>query len=174
MAALQHMHRVLAQRPARFGSVADAVEWSVRSGMVRNVRSARISVPPQLKPLSGAHADMFGWKTDLAASEVHWRGWFEGLSALFLAVGVPKMLILAGSDRLDTPLTVAQMQGKFQYKLLYGCGHTVQEDNPAETADALLAFVARLGLVVQPGTQSEQAKLLAKLARAKTLKPRVS
>ena len=128
----------------------------------------------QLKPLSGAHADMFGWKTDLAASEVHWRGWFEGLSALFLAVGVPKMLILAGSDRLDTPLTVAQMQGKFQYKLLYGCGHTVQEDNPAETADALLAFVARLGLVVQPGTQSEQAKLLAKLARAKTLKPRVS
>ena len=117
---------------------------------------------------------MLGWKTNLAASEVHWRGWFEGLSSLFLSVGAPKMLILAGSDRLDTPLTVAQMQGKFQYKLLYGCGHTVQEDNPAETADAILNFATRLGLVTQAGEQSEQAKLLAKLARAKSLAPRVS
>jgi len=183
MAALQHMHRVLAQRPSRFGRIEDAIEWSVRSGMVRNLQSAKISVPPQLKLLcggegcagtgAGGRAAAFGWKTDLAASEVHWRGWFEGLSPLFLAVPAPKMLMLAGSDRLDTPLTVAQMQGKFQLKLLYGCGHTVQEDNPTETADAILHFAARLGLLVQVGAQSEQAKLQEKLARAKALKPRV-
>jgi hypothetical protein len=29
----------------------------------------------------------------------------------------PTLLILAGHDRLDTPLTIAHMKGKFQYKV---------------------------------------------------------
>eukprot|EP00937_MAST-01D_sp_MAST-1D-sp2_P003870 g3870.t1 len=174
MAALQHMHRVLAARPARFRSEEEAVAWSVRSGMVRNKVSARISVPPQLRrrELAAGAGAVFEWRTDLHASERHWRGWFRGLSALFLSVPAPKMLMLAGTDRLDTALTIAQMQGKFQFKLLYGCGHTVQEDNPDQCAEALAQFLVRLGLVEgAKGQQSELQKLQEKLAKAKAMKP---
>lgn len=38
------------------------------------------------------------------------------------------MLLLAGTDRLDKELTIAQMQGKFQLVLLPSCGHAIQED----------------------------------------------
>lgn len=30
------------------------------------------------------------WRTDLRATERHWRGWFEGLSSAFLALPLPK------------------------------------------------------------------------------------
>ena len=52
------------------------------------------------------------WRTNLFQSEVYWRGWFEGLSDLFLAAPCSaKLLLLAGIDRLDRTLTVGQMQG---------------------------------------------------------------
>lgn len=51
------------------------------------------------------------WRIDLAKTEQHWFGWFKGLSASFLNVPVPKVLLLAGVDRLDRELTVGQMQG---------------------------------------------------------------
>ena len=174
MAALQHMHRVLAARPASFRSERDAIEWSVRSGMVRNRASACLSVPPQLTQLEGG-GGVFTWKTDLHASERHWRGWFEGLSALFLSVPAPKMLMLAGTDRLDTALTIAQMQGKFQFKLLYGCGHTMQEDSPEQAAEAIQQLMQRLGLIQgRPGEMTEHQKLMQKLAKARAMKPSVS
>ena len=52
------------------------------------------------------------WRIDLKETECHWQGWFDGLSKLFLSISVPKMLILAGVDRLDKQLTIGQMQGK--------------------------------------------------------------
>lgn len=55
-------------------------------------------------------------------------GWFTGLSNLFLSVKVPKLLLLAGTDRLDKDLTIAQMQGKFQLVVLPAVGHVIQED----------------------------------------------
>ena len=42
---------------------------------------------------------------------VSFLGWFEGLSKLFLSCTVPKLLLLAGVDRLDKDLTIGQMQG---------------------------------------------------------------
>lgn len=173
MAALQHMHRVLAARPARFRSEADAIEWTLRSGMVRNRTSARVSVPPQLVQRDG-DGGAFTWKTDLHASEPHWRGWFEGLSELFLSVPTTKMLMLAGTDRLDTPLTIAQMQGKFQFKLLYGCGHTMQEDSPDQAAEAIRQLMQRIGLIQgRAGEVTEHQKLMQKLAKAKAMAPTV-
>ena len=50
------------------------------------------------------------WRVDLAASEPHWQGWFQGLSQRFLDAPAAKMLLLAGVDRLDKELTVGQMQ----------------------------------------------------------------
>lgn len=37
---------------------------------------------------------------------------------MFLSVRVPKLLMLAGTDRLDKTLLIGQMQGKFQMALL--------------------------------------------------------
>lgn len=54
------------------------------------------------------------------------RGWFEGLSDLFLSLPAAKLLLLAGTDRLDKPLMIGQMQGKFQLVVLPAVGHTVQ------------------------------------------------
>ena len=51
--------------------------------------------------------------------------------------------MLAGVDRLDDELTIAQMQGKFQTVLVPGAGHAVHEDEPRATADAIAGFVKR-------------------------------
>jgi hypothetical protein len=50
------------------------------------------------------------------------------MSNLFLSAPAVKLLMVAGVDRLDGPLTMAQMQGKFQLSVLPGVGHCIQED----------------------------------------------
>lgn len=65
------------------------------------------------------------------------------MSSDFLAAPVARMLILAGTDRLDKDLTIGQMQGKFQLVLLPACGHAVQEDDPMRTSKAILEFIHR-------------------------------
>tara|TARA_B110000285_G_scaffold210286_1_gene252032 strand:- start:105 stop:254 length:150 start_codon:yes stop_codon:yes gene_type:complete len=32
----------------------------------------------------------YEWKTDLMATKPYWTSWFEGLTQMFLQVGVPK------------------------------------------------------------------------------------
>jgi protein phosphatase methylesterase 1 len=49
MDALSSMQNFLRGRPKHFPSIENAVEWSLRSGQVRNTDSARISMPGQLK-----------------------------------------------------------------------------------------------------------------------------
>ena len=49
MDALSSMQSVLRSRPKSFPSLNYAIEWSVRSGQVRNVESARVSMPGQLR-----------------------------------------------------------------------------------------------------------------------------
>eukprot|EP00276_Gloeochaete_wittrockiana_P011384 CAMPEP_0184650268 /NCGR_PEP_ID=MMETSP0308-20130426/7783_1 /TAXON_ID=38269 /ORGANISM="Gloeochaete witrockiana, Strain SAG 46.84" /LENGTH=297 /DNA_ID=CAMNT_0027083667 /DNA_START=101 /DNA_END=994 /DNA_ORIENTATION=+ len=138
--SLAYMQTYLHNRPSSFDSVEKAIEYVIRSGAVKNPLSARISVPPQIKASSNGR---FTWRTNLFESERHWTGWFANMSQLFLSARVPKLLITAGTDRLDKTLTIAQMQGKFQLLLFYGVGHVVQEDNPDKTATALEEFVQR-------------------------------
>lgn len=69
----------------------------------------------------------YTWRIDLSKSEQYWSGWFENLSAKFLDLHVPKLLLLASIDGLDRALTVGQMQGKFQLQVLARCGHAVHE-----------------------------------------------
>ena len=61
----------------------------------------------------------------------------------FLSVKVPKILLLAGADRLDKPLTIGQMQGKFQMILMPSAGHAVHEDCSEATATAVGQFLKR-------------------------------
>ena len=69
-------------------------------------------------------------RINLLSTSKYWRGWFEGLSNKFLTSPAVKLLLLAGMDRLDTELTVGQMQGKFQLTVLPQAGHAVHEDQP--------------------------------------------
>ena len=69
--------------------------------------------------------------------------WYVGMSQKFLSAPCPKLLILAGTDRLDKDLMIGQMQGKFQLKVLPACGHIVQEDAPEAVAKAIHEFVDR-------------------------------
>lgn len=211
--ALQSMQSFLRGRPASFRSLEYAIEWCVRSGQVRNLESARVSMPSQLKnaktgepatnclpatpgspgsadskfgrsmidvlprsiprpdqideipeesaagetgPSQGSTSEFrqpsskcpedaakFVWRIDLSGTEEYWKGWFAGLSSLFLSVPAPKLLLLAGVDRLDKDLTIGQMQGKFQMQVLPQCGHAVHEDAPGKVADAVATFLVR-------------------------------
>ncbi|KNZ61743.1 protein phosphatase methylesterase 1 [Puccinia sorghi] len=134
---------------------------SVDSHTIRNLQSARISVPSLIrnvshpssshptrsslpavvaeeeeeegssaeprfesKPISTSHpaedageeekegGSRFEWITDLRQSQPHWEGWFRGLSGKFLVQKTARLLVLAGTDRLDKELMIGQMQGK--------------------------------------------------------------
>ena len=145
----------LAKRPKAFATKTDAVAWFVRSGLTTNLASARVSAPSQIRRVTGTYMEendvgranetckRFVWILDARATAPHWRGWFEGLSRTFLSAKCAKLLVLAGADRLDDELTIAQMQGKFQTVLVPGAGHAVHEDEPRATADAIAGFVKR-------------------------------
>ncbi|GAA6105657.1 protein phosphatase methylesterase 1 [Tachysurus ichikawai] len=183
MDALNSMQNFLRGRPKTFKSVENAIEWSVKSGQIRNIESARVSMVGQVKkcdePLSSPGISkgisegiieeeeeeeedsesnlkrkkedeqevkkecLYTWRIELSKTEKYWEGWFRGLSSLFLTCPVPKLLLLAGIDRLDKDLTIGQMQGKFQMQVLPQCGHAVHEDAPEKVADALATFMVR-------------------------------
>ena len=88
----------------------------------------------------------YGWRVELERTEPFWKGWFVGLSQAFLDVSAPKLLLLAGHDRLDKTLTIAQMQGKFQMAVIPQAGHAVHEDQPTAVADRVAAFLTRYRL----------------------------
>jgi protein phosphatase methylesterase 1 len=58
------------------------------------------------------------------------EGWFRGLSAAFLAARTARLLVLAGTDRLDRELMIGQMQGKFQMVVVPNTGHMLHEVRP--------------------------------------------
>ncbi|XP_024915354.1 protein phosphatase methylesterase 1-like isoform X2 [Cynoglossus semilaevis] len=147
MEALHSIQNFLKGRPKSFKSMDHAIEWSVKSGQIRNLESARVSVVGQIirceveetdtleqaSPVTGvvverneefydqsyvndkedaASESVYKWRIDLSKSEKYWDGWFRGTSNLFLACNLPKLLLLAGIDRLDRDLTIGQMQGE--------------------------------------------------------------
>ena len=110
--ALQSMRTYLSTRPGGFATVEAGVEWHIRTRTIRNQFSARASVPALLTHDEGEdEARPWRWRTDLAATQPFWEDWFVGLSKKFLEARGGKLLLLAGTDRLDTELTIGQMQG---------------------------------------------------------------
>ncbi|PIA17260.1 protein phosphatase methylesterase [Coemansia reversa NRRL 1564] len=126
-------------RPRSFASIGSAIQWHIDSEAVQNLESARLSVPS----LVTSRGNVWTWRTQLLPTEKFWRGWYEGLSQTFVKAPTAKLLILAGTDRLDKELLIAQMQGKFQLELLPAAGHTIQEDLPQRVADLIVSFWKR-------------------------------
>jgi len=110
MEALKHMQTYLASRPKSFPSLSAAIEWHIRSRTLRNPQSARASVPSLLLQTPDGR---WAWRTELSSTEAYWENWFTGMSEKFLRGRGAKLLLLAGTDRLDKELMIGQMQGKF-------------------------------------------------------------
>lgn len=144
--ALQSMEQYLSTRPKSFQSIANGIEWHVKSRTLRNTSSARVSVPPLLESEGSddSQDNRVTWRTDLSATKPFWENWFTGLSSKFLSVpGAGKLLILAGTDRLDKELMIGQMQGKYQLQVFPDAGHFVHEDQPEKTAMVVADFWRR-------------------------------
>jgi len=148
MASLVHMQYILSDRQLQFPSVEKAIEWSVRGGgALRNIDSAHISVPSTPRYQEDRHCIGAG-----AMSGGHvWS------TLKHIGEAVLKLLLLAGTDRLDRNLTIRQMQGKFQMIFVHNTCHAIQEDVPDELANVMLNFVSqnRIGAhgVEIPGLQ---------------------
>ncbi|ETN46194.1 uncharacterized protein HMPREF1541_00378 [Cyphellophora europaea CBS 101466] len=144
MDALQSMESYLSTRPRAFPSLASGIEWHIRSRTIRNSSSARVSVPPLLQlAQTSAGQEQYLWRTDLDATKPFWENWFVGLSKKFLEARGGKLLLLAGTDRLDKELMIGQMQGKYQLQVFPEAGHFVHEDLPAKTANVVADFYRR-------------------------------
>lgn len=141
MDALQSMDTYLSTRPKSFPSLTSGIEWHTRSRTIRNTTSARVSVPPLL--IESPDSKIWTWRTDLAATKPFWEDWFVGLSKKFLESRGGKLLLLAGTDRLDRELMIGQMQGKYQLQVFPEAGHFLHEDQPARTATVVCDFYRR-------------------------------
>ncbi|CAM9680331.1 unnamed protein product, partial [Chrysoparadoxa australica] len=130
LASLESLPEVMQAIPQEFDTMEDAIEWHVRSRAIRSNASAKVTVPSRMKVAEDGKVrySWVTWRTNLLQQQQHWEGWFLGLSEMFLALPQPKLLIVAGMDRLDTPLTMGQIQGKFQLKLVYSAGHSIHGD----------------------------------------------
>ncbi|KAE8358901.1 Alpha/Beta hydrolase protein [Aspergillus caelatus] len=167
MDALQSMEKYLSTRPSRFPSLASGIEWHTRSRTIRNRTSARVSVPSLLYEETAPTdpSKPWVWRTNLAETKPFWENWFIGLSKKFLEARGGKLLLLAGTDRLDKELMIGQMQGKYQLQVFPEAGHFVQEDQPAKTAQVLVDFYKRndrSALVLPPKVADMQASAAMK------------
>lgn len=58
LAALPAMKSILKGRPREFASIEDAIEWAVKTGHIRNINSARVSMPGQLSKVYNNSKDL--------------------------------------------------------------------------------------------------------------------
>ncbi|KIY48601.1 protein phosphatase methylesterase [Fistulina hepatica ATCC 64428] len=152
--ALPHMNSLLNARPEGFDSVEEAIEWHLKTKTIQNVESARVSIPAAVcEAPEGSRGPKYIWRTPLRSTAPYWQDWFTGLSSSFLAVRSARLLVLAGTDRLDKPLMIGQMQGKFQMEVIPGVGHMLQEDDPRRFAEIMVAFLRRNERVIVGNTR---------------------
>ncbi|KAG9056014.1 Protein with carboxyl methyl esterase activity [Serendipita sp. 407] len=147
--ALPIMMGLLDSRPDGFPSVEEAIQWHINTHTLRNPFSARIAVPSifvQSPDSNSAHE--WVWRTPLRSTAPYWTSWFKSLSSKFLACRTARLLVLAGTDRLDKELMIGQMQGKFQMEVVPDVGHMLHEDNPRKIAQVLVEFWKRNERVV--------------------------
>ncbi|KAF4613810.1 hypothetical protein D9613_008059 [Agrocybe pediades] len=148
--ALPFMNNLLNARPNGFDSMEEAVEWHVTTNTILNPNSARVSVPSIIQFKEG-ESPPYQWRTPLRSTAPYWLSWFKGLSSNFLATRAARLLVLAGTDRLDKELMIGQMQGKFQQSVVPGVGHMLHEDDPTRIAEILVEFWKRNDRVVPVG-----------------------
>ncbi|KAB1272698.1 Protein phosphatase methylesterase 1, partial [Camelus dromedarius] len=131
MDALNSMQNFLRGRPKTF---------NVKSGQIRNLESARVSMVGQVKQCEGIISPE-GSKSIVEGIIEEEEEDEEGSESVNKRKKEDDMEV--GVDRLDKDLTIGQMQGKFQMQVLPQCGHAVHEDAPDKVAEAVATFLIR-------------------------------
>ena len=145
MDALPFMESIVNNRPRKFKTLEKGIEYMYKNGTIKNINSARISVPPLLE----LKDNFYYWKTNLMDSEKYWVEWFTGLTKSFLSCKIPKTLMLAGIERMDKELTIAQMQGKYKLSILRDVGHIIHEDEPEKVMKIIDDFIKTFRITPQ-------------------------
>ena len=102
----------------------------------------------------------YKFKTNLLDSKSYWNEWFIGLTKAFLCCNIPKMLMLAGIERMDKDLTIAQMQGKYKLSIMKNVGHIMHEDKQDETMKFIKDFIMTFRITVK---ETEMKQIIGKL-----------
>ncbi len=162
MDALPFMENIVLNRPDKFNSIQKGIEYMYKSGTIKNIESARISVPPLLKEEKNEKTGktVYKFKTNLLDSKPFWNEWFIGLTKAFLSCNIPKMLMLAGIERMDKDLTIAQMQGKYKLSIMRNVGHIMHEDKPDEAMKFIKEFVKTFRITAK---ETEMKPIIGKL-----------
>ena len=162
MDALPFMENIVNNRPNKFNSIQKGIEYMYKSGTIKNIESARISVPPLLKEEKNEKTGktVYKFKTNLLDSKPFWNEWFIGLTKAFLSCNIPKMLMLAGIERMDKDLTIAQMQGKYKLSIMRNVGHVMHEDKPDEAMKFIKEFVKTFRITAK---ETEMKPIIGKL-----------
>ena len=168
MEALPFMENIVNNRPETFPSIEKGIEYMFRSGTIKNLQSAKISVPPLLEEIVINGKSMYKFKTNLMASKKYWNDWFIGLTKSFLSIKVPKTLMLAGIERMDKDLTIAQMQGKYKLSILRNVGHIMHEDAPDKVMGVIDDFIHTFRITPQ---LSEMVPVIGKLGNQNPVIP---
>ncbi|KAK8921608.1 hypothetical protein KSP39_PZI020110 [Platanthera zijinensis] len=108
MTSLIHMQKILSNRTQFFPTLEKAIEWSVKSGSLRNVESACISVPSTLK--FDESKKCYTYKIALEETESYWKGWscMGNLEKIYPSP-VPTPTLLTSTKRRDRSLRFKQM-----------------------------------------------------------------
>ena len=161
MDALPYMENIVNNRPERFNTIQKGIEYMYKSGTIKNIESARISVPPLLKEdINNKGTKTYVFKTNLMESKPFWNEWFIGLTKAFLSCNIPKTLMLAGIERMDKDLTIAQMQGKYKLSILRGVGHIMHEDKPEDVMKVIKDFITTFRITAK---EEEMKPIIGKL-----------
>lgn len=82
MEALPFMENIIETRPQQFKTIQSVVQWGIKSGNVKDINSARVSMPDQVIPEvdHSTGVTKYVWRTDLMATKPYWEGWFKGLT----------------------------------------------------------------------------------------------
>ncbi|KAG0348502.1 Protein phosphatase methylesterase 1 [Podila humilis] len=141
------------RRPSSFENLQEAVEFGYQSGDSKNLDSIRVSYPYMVKPAPFTTPETSSrqvFKTDMAEIiRLFWDVWFIDMTTKFLAppAAIPKMLVLAGNDRmLDAQHKAALAEKKFTLLVMPNSGHSVQEDEPQLLAREIVAFWKKYAL----------------------------
>lgn len=88
MDALPFMEQIVKSRPMHFPDLASVVKYGVMGGQVRDRKSARVSMPAQVREVTDGPTGLkkFVWRTDLLATKQYWTQWFTGLTSTFLGL----------------------------------------------------------------------------------------
>ena len=70
MEALPFMESIVKNRPQSFEKVEYAIEYMYKTNTIKNLESARISVPTLVKKKDKNYV----WKTNLLSSQKYWNG----------------------------------------------------------------------------------------------------